>query len=51
MAENTTTVKAGGGVAAKARNQLERQTGKSVFTGASSLPPGAKKALKPGRKT
>jgi DNA-damage-inducible protein D len=47
MTDNTTAAKAGGGIAAKARNQLESQTSKSVVTGENYLPSGAKKALKP----
>jgi hypothetical protein len=50
MDENTTAAKAGGGIAAKARNQLESKTGKSVLTGENYLPPGTKKALKSPRK-
>jgi hypothetical protein len=46
MSENKSAAKAGGGIAAKARNQLESQTGKSVVSGESYLPSGAKKALK-----
>ena len=46
MAENKSAAKAGGGIAAKARNQLESQTGKSVVSGENYLPSGAKKALK-----
>jgi hypothetical protein len=38
MAENKTAAKAGGRIAAQARHQLERQTGKSVVTGESFLP-------------
>jgi hypothetical protein len=51
MAENKTAAKAGGQISAKARNQLESQTGKSVVTGANYLPPVAKNALKSMRKT
>nr|WP_315464369.1 Bro-N domain-containing protein [uncultured Rhodoferax sp.] len=47
MSENKSAAKAGGGIAAKARNQLESQTGKSVITGENYLPPGAEKSLKP----
>ena len=38
MAENKTAAKAGGSIAAKARNQLESQTSKSVVTGGNFLP-------------
>ena len=41
MAENKSAAQAGGQIAAKARRQLENQTGKSVVTGANYLPPGA----------
>ena len=50
LPQNKTAAKAGGRIAAQARNQLENQTGKSVVTGESFLPPVAKKALKPPRK-
>ena len=50
MSQNKTAAKAGGRIAAQARNQLESQTGKSVVTGANYLPPVAKKALKSPRK-
>jgi len=50
MADNTSAARAGGGIAAKARNQLESQTGKSVVTGANYLPPATTKAMKLGRK-
>jgi len=46
MAENKSTAKTGGRIAAQARHQLESQTGKSVVTGANYLPPGAPKAVK-----
>ena len=50
LPQNKTAAKAGGRIAAQARNQLENQTGKSVVTGESFLPPTAKKSLKPPRK-
>ncbi len=50
MGENKSAAKAGGGIAARARNQLESQTGKSVVTGENYLPTSAKKALKPSAK-
>ena len=43
MAENKTAAKAGGRIARQARNQLERQTGKSVVSGESFLPSATKK--------
>ena len=46
MAENTSAAKTGGSIAAKARNLLESQTGKSVITGANYLPQGAPKVVK-----
>jgi hypothetical protein len=50
MAENQSAAQAGGSIAAKARNQLESQTGKSVVTGANYLPPVAPLA-QPGVET
>ena len=50
LPENKSTAKAGGRIAAQARQQLENQTGKSVVTGASFLPASAKKTLKAPRK-
>lgn len=47
MRENKSAAKAGGGIAAKARKQLESQTGKSVVTGENYLPTSVKKTLKP----
>lgn len=47
MAENKTAAQAGGSIAAKARRQLENQTGQSIVTGANYLPPGTPKAIKP----
>ena len=50
LPQNKTAAKAGGRIAAQARHQLENQTGKSVVTGESFLPPVAKKSLKaPGK--
>lgn len=46
LPQNKTAAKAGGRIAAQARNQLENQTGRSVVTGESFLPPIAKKAVK-----
>ena len=46
MSQNKVAAKAGGRIAAQARNQLESQTGKSVVTGANYLPPAAPKAIK-----
>ena len=46
MAENKTAAKTGGRIARQARNQLESQTGKSVVTGANSLPPASPKVAK-----
>ena len=46
MAENKSAARAGGRIAAKARNQLESQTGKSVVTGTNYLPPVAPKVVK-----
>ena len=43
---NKTAAQAGGGIARRARLQLESQTGKRVVTGESYLAPPAKKALK-----
>jgi DNA-damage-inducible protein D len=46
MPQNKAAAKAGGRIAAQARNQLESQTCKSVVTGANYLPPVAPKATK-----
>jgi DNA-damage-inducible protein D len=46
MPQNKTAAKAGGRIAAQARHQLENQTGKSVVTGESFLPPTVKKTAK-----
>lgn len=51
LPQNKTAAKAGGRIAAQARNQLENQTGKSVVTGESFLPPMAKKPVKKLPKT
>jgi molybdopterin/thiamine biosynthesis adenylyltransferase len=51
MSQNKTAAKAGGRIAAQARNQLESQTGKSVVTGANYLPPVATKAVKAVKST
>ena len=46
LPQNKTAAKAGGRIAAQARHQLESQTGKSVVTGESFLPPTEKKTVK-----
>ena len=46
LPQNKTAAKAGGKIAAQARNQLENQTGKSVVTGQSFLSPTVKKPVK-----
>ncbi len=46
LPKNKAAAKAGGRIAAQARNQLENQTGQSVVTGANYLPPAASKAIK-----
>jgi DNA-damage-inducible protein D len=46
MPQNKVAAKAGGRIAAQARNQLESLTGKSVVTGANYLPPVSPKAVK-----
>lgn len=46
LPKNKAAAKAGGRIAAQARNQLESQTGQSVVTGANYLPPVAPKATK-----
>ena len=50
MPENQTAAKAGGGIAKRARLQLEAQTGRRVVTGENYLAPPAKKAAKLPRK-
>jgi len=40
MVENAEAGKKGGGIARKARRELEQKTGKSVVTGDNFLPPG-----------
>ncbi len=45
MEENEIAGKKGGGIARKARRELELKTGKKVVTGENFLPPGAKKVL------
>ena len=45
MAENKQASKTGGGIAKKARLELESKTGKSVITGANYLPPKKAKAI------
>ena len=43
LKENKVAGKKGGGIARKARVELEEKTGRSVVTGESFLPPGRKK--------
>ena len=50
MDENKVAGKKGGGIAKKARRELEAKTGRKVVTGESFLPPGSKKALPPSRR-
>ena len=50
MADNTTSAKAGGGIAKQARKQLERQTGRPVVSGQNYLAPHAARPLKVARK-
>ena len=45
MEENKDAGKKGGGIAKKARLELEQKTGKSVVTGKNYLPPKTNKAL------
>jgi hypothetical protein len=45
MKENKLAGKKGGGIAKKARRELEAKTGKKVVTGESFLPPGTRKSL------
>jgi hypothetical protein len=45
MEENKIAGKKGGGIAKKARRELEAKTGKKVITGENFLPPGTKKAM------
>ncbi len=47
MKENKDAGKTGGGIAKKARRELEAKTGRKVVTGENFLPPAAKKALLP----
>ncbi len=46
LPENETAARAGGGIARKARHELESRTGKRVVTGENALPPSGRKALK-----
>ena len=46
MDENAVAGKKGGGIAKRARRELEAKTGKKVVTGDNYLPPGTRKALK-----
>jgi hypothetical protein len=46
MKENKEAGKKGGGIAKKARLELENKTGRNVVTGENYLPPASKKALK-----
>ncbi len=50
MDENKVAGKNGGGIAKKARHELEEKTGRKVVTGESFLPPDSKKALPPSRR-
>jgi len=50
MEENKVASKIGGGIAKKAKIELEKKTGKKVVTSESYLPPSTKKALKPKTK-
>ncbi|MBU4221833.1 MAG: Bro-N domain-containing protein [Euryarchaeota archaeon] len=50
MDENKVAGKKGGGIAKKARRELEAKTGRKVVTGESFLPPDSKKALLPSRR-
>jgi hypothetical protein len=45
MEENRAVCKTGGGIAKKARLELENRTGRKVVTGENFLPPDAKKTL------
>jgi hypothetical protein len=45
MKENKVAGKTGGGIAKKARRELEAKTGKKVVTGESFLPPGTIKSM------
>jgi len=45
MKENKVAGKTGGGIAKKARRELEAKTGKKVVTGESFIPQGAGKTL------
>ena len=44
MDENTVAGKKGGGIARKARRELEEKTGRKVITGENFLPPGITKS-------
>jgi hypothetical protein len=50
MDENKDAGKKGGGIAKKARRELEAKTGRKVVTGDSFLLPGSKKELPPSRR-
>lgn len=50
MDENKVAGKKGGGIAKKARRELEAKTGRKVVTGESFLPQGSKKALPTSRR-
>jgi len=49
MDENSTAAKMGGGIAKKARKELEEKTGKKVITSDNYLPPVSKKLIKKAR--
>ena len=46
MSENKSAAKTGGGIAKKARRDLESKTGRKVVSSESYLPPGSKKLVK-----
>ena len=50
MKENKVAGKKGGGIAKKARRELESKTGKKVVTGERFLPPAVAKSLPPKKK-
>lgn len=50
MAANKTAAQTGGGIAKRARLQLEGRAGRRVVSGDNDLAPPAKKALRPPRK-
>ncbi len=50
MEENTEAGRKGGGIAKKARRELETKIGRKVVTGENFLPPGSAKAVRKGKK-